>query len=422
MKRRAHAPIVFVFVWTSANEPNVIAFDPNTTIRTMKWMKLLKCGLIRAPIVPTTQFGNFCRHIFIRRLQIISRCCWRRDLGFFGSKRPIVIMAMTKGSVLITGGAGYIGSHTMLAFRDAGYAVTVLDDLSTGFRSAVPSDAYFVEGNAGDQSLVSDLIREREIAGVVHFAGSIVVPESVRDPLKYYRNNTGVSRNLIEACVDGGVRSFIFSSTAAVYGIPDKSMITESAPTQPINPYGNSKLMIEWILKDTAAVHDLNYAALRYFNVAGADPQGRAGQSTENATHLLKIACQVALGRRSQLEIFGTDYDTRDGTCIRDYIHVTDLADAHLRAFEYLRDKQDSLILNCGYGHGTTVREAIAAVKKVSKVDFPVCVAPRRRGDPPALVADNTRILEILNWQPRFNDTEFIVRTALDWENQLADT
>lgn len=329
---------------------------------------------------------------------------------------------MTKASILITGGAGYIGSHTVLAFRDAGYAVTVLDDLSTGFRSAVPSDAYFVEGDAGDQSLVSNLIREREIAGVVHFAGSIVVPESVRDPLRYYRNNTGVSCKLIETCVDCGVRNFIFSSTAAVYGIPDRTLISESEQTRPINPYGSSKLMIEWVLRDTAAVHDFSYAALRYFNVAGADPHGRAGQSTENATHLLKVACQAALGRRPQLEIFGTDYETRDGTCIRDYIHVTDLADAHLRAYEYLRDKQDSVILNCGYGHGTTVREVIAAVEKVSKANFPVCVAPRRRGDPPALVADNTRILELLNWQPRFDDTDFIVRTALDWENQLAET
>lgn len=329
---------------------------------------------------------------------------------------------MTRGSVLITGGAGYIGSHTVLAFRDAGFAVIVLDDLSTGLRSAVPSEAHFVEGNAGDQSLVSNIIRERDVCGVIHFAGSIVVPESVRDPLKYYRNNTSVSRSLIEACVDGGVRNFIFSSTAAVYGMPDKSPVTEMAPTRPINPYGSSKLMTEWVLKDTGAAHDFNYIALRYFNVAGADPQGRAGQSTEDATHLLKVACQVALGRRPQLEIFGTDYATRDGTCIRDYIHVTDLADAHLKAFEHLTAKQDSMILNCGYGQGTTVLEAIAAVKRVSKVDFPVCVGPRRAGDPPALVADNSRIQKTLNWQPRYDDTDFIVRTALDWELQLQPT
>lgn len=327
---------------------------------------------------------------------------------------------MTRGSVLITGGAGYIGSHTVLAFRDAGFAVIVLDNLSTGFRSAVPSDVHFVEGDAGDQSLVNNIIRERDVCGVIHFAGSIVVPESVRDPLKYYRNNTSVSRNLIEACVDGGVRNFIFSSTAAVYGMPDEVPVTETMPTRPINPYGSSKLMTEWLLKDTGAAHDFSYIALRYFNVAGADPQGRAGQSTKDATHILKVACQVALGRRLQLEIFGTDYATRDGTCIRDYIHVTDLADAHLKAFEHLIDKQDSLILNCGYGHGTTVLEAIAAVKKVSQVDFPVCVGPRRAGDPPILVADNERIRNMLGWQPRYDDTDFIVRTALDWERHLA--
>lgn len=328
---------------------------------------------------------------------------------------------MTKGSVLITGGAGYIGSHTVLAFCEAGYAVIVLDDLSTGFRSAVPSDVHFVEGNAGDQPLVSDIICEGEVCGVIHFAGSIVVPESVRAPLKYYRNNTSVSRNLIETCVDSGVRNFIFSSTAAVYGIPDEAAVTETTPTRPINPYGSSKLMTEWVLKDTAAAHDFNYIALRYFNVAGADPQGRAGQSTKDATHILKVACQVALGRRPQLEIYGTDYATRDGTGIRDYIHVTDLADAHLKAFEYLIDKQDSLILNCGYGHGTTVREAIAAVKRVSKVDFPVSVGPRRAGDPPILVAENARIRETLSWQPQYDDTDVIVRTALDWERHLAE-
>lgn len=328
---------------------------------------------------------------------------------------------MIAGSVLITGGAGYIGAHTVLAFRDAGFAVTVLDDLSTGFRSAVPSDVYFVEGNAGDEALVSDIIRERDIAGVIHFAGSIVIPESVRDPLKYYRNNTSVSRNLIEACVDGGVRNFIFSSTAAVYGTPDEAPVTETASTRPINPYGSSKLMTEWVLRDTAAAHDFNYIALRYFNVAGADPQGRAGQSTKDATHLLKVACQVALGHRPQLEIFGTDYDTCDGTCIRDYIHVTDLADAHLKAFEYLIDRRESLILNCGYGHGTTVKEAIAAVKRVSKVDFPVCVGQRRAGDPPVLVADNERIRHTLDWRPRYDDIDVIVRTALNWERQLRE-
>lgn len=325
---------------------------------------------------------------------------------------------MAKGSVLITGGAGYIGSHTVLAFREAGYDVIVLDDLSTGFRSAVPTDIRFVEGDAGDQALVSSIIREHQVDGIIHFAGSIVVPESVRDPLKYYRNNTSVSRNLIEVCVDCGVRSFIFSSTAAVYGIPDEATVSETTPTKPINPYGTSKLMTEWVLKDAAAAYDLNYIALRYFNVAGADPQGRSGQSTKDATHILKVACQAALGHRPQMEIYGADYPTRDGTCIRDYIHVTDLADAHLKAFEYLNDNEVSLILNCGYGHGTTVREAIAAVKKVSGVDFAVGEGPRRVGDPPILIAENAAIRAKLNWHPRFDDIDVIVRTALDWERQ----
>lgn len=329
---------------------------------------------------------------------------------------------MAKGSVLITGGAGYIGSHTVLAFREVGYDVIVLDDLSSGFRSAVPTDIHFVEGDAGDQALVSSIIREHQVCGVIHFAGSIVVPESVREPLKYYRNNTSVSRNLIEACVDCGVRSFIFSSTAAVYGIPDEATVSETTPTRPINPYGTSKLMTEWVLKDTAAAHDFNYIALRYFNVAGADPQGRSGQSTKDATHILKIACQVALGHRPQMEIYGDDYPTRDGTGIRDYIHVTDLADAHLKAFEYLIDTKDSLILNCGYGHGTTVREAIAAVKRVSGADFPVSIGPRRVGDPPILIAENAAIREKLSWQPRFDDIDVIVRTAFDWERHLAES
>jgi UDP-glucose 4-epimerase len=326
---------------------------------------------------------------------------------------------MTQGNILITGGAGYIGSHAVLAFQDAGFAVAVIDNLSTGLRSAVPDGVEFVEGDAGDQTLVGGVIRQHNISAVIHFAGSIVVPESVANPLKYYQNNTGVSRNLIAACVEYGVENFIFSSTAAVYGIPDEVPVSETSPTQPINPYGNSKLMTEWVLRDTSAAHDFNYVALRYFNVAGADPDGRSGQSTKNATHLLKVACQTALGERPQLDIFGTDYETRDGTCIRDYIHVTDLADAHLKAFNFLTKKRESLVLNCGYGHGTSVKEAIAAVKRVSKVDFAVGVEPRRAGDPPSLVAENRRIRQMLDWQPRYDDVEFIVRTALDWERRL---
>ena len=328
---------------------------------------------------------------------------------------------MSKGAVLITGGAGYIGSHSVLTFREAGHEIVVLDDLSTGRRSALPAGIPLIQGDAGDQTLVGSVIRERGVCAVVHFAGSIIVPESVSDPLKYYQNNTAVSRNLIQACVDNGVPNFIFSSTAAVYGMPDKVPIAETGPTDPINPYGSSKLMTEWILRDTAAAHDFSYAALRYFNVAGADPEGRVGQSTPNATHLLKVACQVALGGRPELEIYGDDYDTRDGTGIRDYIHVTDLAEAHLKTFEHLCAHRENMTLNCGYGHGATVREIVEAVKRVSNVDFPVCIGPRRPGDPPILVADNKLIQKTLGWQPRFDDTDFIVRTALDWEQRLAD-
>ena len=324
-------------------------------------------------------------------------------------------------TILITGGTGYIGSHAVLAFREAGYAVAVLDDLSTGRRSALPADVSIAHGDAGDRDLAARLIREHGIEAVVHFAGSIVVPESVADPLKYYRNNTCVSRNLIEACVEGGVRAFIFSSTAAVYGDPPVVPVAEDAPTVPVNPYGWSKLMTEQILKDTAAASDLDFVALRYFNVAGADPQGRTGQSTPNATHLLKTASQVVVGLRPQISVFGEDYDTPDGTCIRDYIHVTDLAQAHVDALRHLTENRQSMILNCGYGHGYSVREVLDAVERETGAPLKIETAPRRPGDAVELVADARRIREVLGWRPAHDDLGLIVRTAIAWERKLLD-
>ena len=323
-------------------------------------------------------------------------------------------------TVLITGGAGYIGSHAVLAFRDAGYDVVVLDDLSTGYRPAVPSDVPFIEGDAGDTTLLHDLLRRHRVSAVVHFAGSIVVPESVANPLKYYRNNTDVSRSLIEASVAAGVEAFIFSSTAAVYGNPVVVPVPEEAPTSPVSPYGWSKLMTEQILTDTAKAHDMRFIALRYFNVAGADPQGRAGQCTPNATHLLKIASQVAVGARPEMSVFGEDYDTPDGTCVRDYIHVMDLALAHVRALEHLRRGGESLVLNCGYGHGYSVREVLRAVEDVTGEKLRVRSAPRRAGDPVSLVADARQIRTRLDWQPSYDDLGVIVKTALDWERELS--
>jgi UDP-glucose 4-epimerase len=321
-------------------------------------------------------------------------------------------------TVLVTGGAGYIGSHMVLALADAGRETIVLDDLSTGFPSQVPQGVPLIRGDCGDEALVGRLIREFGVTAIVHFAGSIVVPDSVTDPLGYYFNNTVKSRALIAAAVEGGVRHFIFSSTAAVYGEPDISPIPEGAAMQPISPYGSSKLMTEWMLRDTLVAHDLRAAVLRYFNVAGADPQGRSGQSFPRATHLIKLACQAALGQRSHLDVFGQDYPTADGTCVRDYIHVSDLARAHVLALGHLEKGGESLTMNCGYGRGFSVLEVIEAVKRVSGVDFEVRLAPRRAGDPPSLVAA-TDLIRSLGFQPLRDELDLIVTDALLWEERL---
>jgi len=324
-------------------------------------------------------------------------------------------------TVLVTGGAGYIGSHAVLALRDAGRPVVVLDDLSTGRRAAVPDGVPFVTGDAGDPGLVDRVLRDHAVGAVMHFAGSIVVPESVERPLDYYRNNTLTSHALIDACARAGVDRFIFSSTAAVYGMPDRLPIDEDTATRPINPYGSSKLMTEWMLRDAAAAHGLRPVVLRYFNVAGADPALRSGQSTRVATHLLKIAAQVATGQRSELQVFGDDYPTPDGTCVRDYIHVSDLAAAHVAALDHLERGGGPLTLNCGYGRGCSVREMLEAVERVLDRPLAVRMAGRRAGDPPALVAGVGRIGRALAWTPRFADLDGIVATALAWERRLME-
>ena len=322
-------------------------------------------------------------------------------------------------AVLVTGGAGYIGSHMVLRLADAGEKVVVLDNLVTGFDWAVDHRATLIEGNVGDIGFVSEIIAKHKISEIVHFAGSIVVPESVSDPLKYYGNNTAASRNLIEAAVKGGVKHFIFSSTAAVYGMTGLEPVSEDYPLSPMSPYGRSKLMTEWMLKDVAAAHPITYGVLRYFNVAGADPKGRSGQSTPLATHLIKVACQTALGQREKMDIFGTDYPTPDGTCVRDYIHVTDLVEAHALLLGHLRAGGDSTTLNCGYGRGYSVRQVVDTVKGVSGVDFRVDEGPRRAGDPPAIVAGADKVRHLLGWKPAHDDLEEIVQSALDWERYL---
>ncbi len=322
-------------------------------------------------------------------------------------------------SVLVTGGAGYIGSHMVLELLEAGETVVVLDNLSTGFWWAVPSNVTLVKGDMGDAELMSKTIAEHNITSIIHFAAKIVVPESVADPLGYYLNNTAKTRQVLECAVKGGVKNFIFSSTAAVYGDVSAEPVAEDNELNPVSPYGRSKLMSEWMLQDTAFAHGLNYVILRYFNVAGADPKGRIGQSTPNATHLIKVACQAALGDRPALDIFGTDYPTPDGTCLRDYIHVCDLAKAHMDALRYLRAGGKSDVFNCGYGNGLSVQEIANVVKKVSKVDFKVNLSPRRAGDPPAIIAKADKIRKVLGWQPKYDNVETIVQAAFAWEKHL---
>ena len=324
-----------------------------------------------------------------------------------------------KRTILVTGGAGYIGSHTVLQLLERGEDVVVLDNLSTGFRQAA-AGATLVEGDVGDANLVSRLFDQHDIDTVIHFAAATIVPESVADPLKYYGNNTCQTRSLLASCQRHGVRNFVFSSTAAVYGIPPDGLADDTSDAlAPINPYGTSKLMSEWMLRDLAIASSMRYVILRYFNVAGSDPRGRIGQSTRKATLLVKVACEASLGKRAAVSVFGTDYPTPDGTGVRDYIHVDDLARAHLSAVDYLAGGGPSVTLNCGYGHGYSVREVLASVKRVSGRPLPVNEEPRRAGDPPTLVARADRIRTVLGWEPRLDDLDEIVRSSLRWEEKL---
>ncbi|HTT06219.1 MAG TPA: UDP-glucose 4-epimerase GalE [Steroidobacteraceae bacterium] len=325
---------------------------------------------------------------------------------------------MGQKSILVTGGAGYIGSHVLLQLQARGERVVVLDNLYTGFRQAV-RDVPLIVGDIADRELVGRTLAEYQVDTVLHFAANTIVPESVSDPLKYYGNNTCATRTLLEMCLAHQVRSVVFSSTAAVYGTPAAGVAAEDTPLAPINPYGTSKLMSEWILRDVAAASPLRYVSLRYFNVAGSDPQGRIGQATRKATLLIKVACEVAVGRRAHVSIFGTDYDTPDGTGIRDYIHVEDLARAHLDALDYLRGGGASTVLNCGYGHGYSVREVLASVERVSGKALPVREEPRRAGDPPMLVARAERIRRELGWRPQLDDLDAIVKSSLAFETKL---
>ncbi len=322
------------------------------------------------------------------------------------------------GSILVTGGAGYIGSHTVQQLLGRGESVVVLDNLSTGFRQALQG-VTFVEGDVGNQQLVAGLLRDHDVQTVIHFAAHTIVPESVSDPLRYYGNNTCQTRSLLASCLAHGVKHFVFSSTAAVYGIPASGLAAEEALLAPINPYGTSKLMSEWMLRDVGAASGMRYVVLRYFNVAGSDPEGRIGQSTRKATLLVKVACEASVGKRDSVSIFGTDYPTPDGTGVRDYIHVQDLARAHLLAVDYLAAGGPSQTLNCGYGHGFSVREVLRSVERVSGQPLHIIELPRRAGDPPSLVAKSDRIRTILGWKPELDDLDGIVASSLNWEQKL---
>ena len=322
-------------------------------------------------------------------------------------------------TVLVTGGAGYIGSHMVQALKEAGESVVVIDNLSTGFADVLPDGVPLLVGDAGDETVVGNAIARHGVESIIHFAGSIVVPDSMRDPLGYYRNNTMTTRSLLNAAVKAGVSRFIFSSTAAVYGDPDQVPVPENAPTRPLSPYGSSKLMTEIMLHDVASAHGMNYVVLRYYNVTGADPLARMGLATVGATHLLKIAVEAATGQRAKIDVYGTDYPTPDGSCIRDFIHVSDLAQAHRAALSYLRDSGASMTLNCGYGRGYSVLETIEAVRRVSGRNLAVRYAPRRPGDIMTMIADVSRIRATLDWAPRFDDLETIAHHALAWEEKL---
>ena len=328
---------------------------------------------------------------------------------------------MKDKNILVTGGAGYIGSHVALALCKLDYKVVIIDDLSTGHMRLVPGGCQFIEGNVGDQALLTKTINEYRINAVMHFAGSIIVEESVSEPLKYYENNTHVSQKLIETCIDEGVNQFIFSSTAAVYGDPEIVPVTEDSRIAPINPYGHSKAMTEQILLDVAHCTDLRYIALRYFNVAGADPGRRSGQMSKQSTHLIKVACETALGKRNEITVFGDDYDTPDGTCIRDYIHVSDLATAHVQALEYLQSSDQSRVLNCGYGQGYSVKQVLTALQEIVDEPFTITQGDRRPGDAAVLIADNRLLCSTLKWEPRYNDLKQIISDALAWERGMVD-